>query len=139
RDMHRNTPRGDRPPGRVWNQIATQAGIPTRDDTGKLDDGHTRAGTASQNSRALTKPPVPARQTSHLGWSAWLAAALVIVLVGASINFLMPEDNDGNTTSEDSIALAPGTPDMSVFSQLQVATPMASPELYTPVHGPEYA
>lgn len=138
-DMHENTPRGNRPPRRVWNRIAAEAGIPQQESADSSTEPSIHSDKQTQDASPRTRPTSTPQPVTHLGWTSWLAAALVLVLVGASVNFLLPEDNGGDTTSDDSIALAPGTPDLSILEPLNLASPPASPELFIPDYGPEYA
>lgn len=141
-DMHARMPRGQRPSSRVWQQVQQQAGIPDSSANDRGAAGHATSrqqsrfaeiAHVSQGSRGTFAPKV------FQNWTALLTAALVVILIGTSVNFLLPESNNGSDSSEHSIALAPGTPDMSVFTNPGVATPSASPEAIAQTFGPEYA
>lgn len=134
-DMHQQMPRGNQPSSRAWSQFAQEAGIPTQTlEAGQVSaDSGTNATPRSHKQRIRSS--TSARSNSYLGWSTWLAVAIVVAIIGASANFLLPGIDGGDNTTENSIALAPGTPDL--FTAL--ASPSASPDLYSPVHGPEFA
>ena len=132
-NMHRDLPRGNQPSSRVWSQIAAEAGISEEDGP----DTRNANRSIGKTQAATRRRAMGSGRRSYLGWSTWLAAALVVVLIGAGVRFLVPENNPN--TREHSIALAPGTPDMSMFSSIEVATPFASPNAYVPEYGPEYA
>lgn len=142
-DMHQRTPRGNGPSARAWKQVKEAAGVESTETTEAQASGRPRRATRESRQRARLAGSGNgtsgryARSRSYLNWATWLAAALIVALIATNFYFLMPEDGDQGTGQH--IALAPGTPDLSVFPQLQVATPMASPGAYIPTYGPEHA
>lgn len=139
-EMHAEMARGSRPSCQVWNTITRQAGIDTQvADRNQSGSAPSFTNTARRQSNEIPGA-MPTQSPSYLNWSTWLAVALVVLLIAASINFLMMPD-DQNDPPEKSIALAPGTPDMSSQVTAEIASPVASPgyEEYIPVYGPEFA
>lgn len=135
-DMHHCTPRGNGPSARAWKQVQEAAGIESTESAAAQTSGH-RQRASRESGSANRIPGRHARSRSYLNWATWLAAALIVGLIATNFYFLMPEDGDQGTGQH--IALAPGTPDFSIFPQLQVATPIASPGAYIPTYGPEHA
>lgn len=139
-EMHAEMARGSRPSCQVWNTITRQAGIDTQvADRNQSGSAPSFTNTARRQSNEIPGA-MPTPSSSYLNWSTWLAVALVVLLIAASINFLMMPD-DQNDPPEKSIALAPRTPDMPSQVTAEIASPVASPgwDLYIPVHGPEFA
>lgn len=136
REMHQQMPRGNRPSSRAWKLLAEQASI---EESVRDGSRPVLSTVRKRTSSGDHEPQVSGGLNRHLGWSTWLAAALMVILIGASVNFLMPVRNDGGNIAEHSIALAPGTPDLSALQPGEVASPSASPDMYIPVHGPEFA
>lgn len=140
-DMHAGMARGSRPSSHVWDTIALHAGIDAlaaeRDHPG---GSHT--GTESEHGQPSgTSTRTLQRPSSHVGWSTWLVAAMVVVLAGASMNSVVRDRQKTDHLPTISIALAPGTPAASSIVPAAAASPVGSPgwDPYIPVHGPEFA
>lgn len=136
-DMHQQMPRGNRPGARAWNQVAEAAGIP-QGDADVVSTSATHHDFTQAEERMRGSYGAMSESSGHLGWTTWVAAALIVAMIGASFWYLQPESGDD---PYDSIALAPGTPDSSTLEPLALASPSASPRAdeYIPVYGPEFA
>lgn len=138
RDMHRQMPLGNQPSSRAWHLIAEKASI--QDQAGSVGTNAARSEPEGAQKQPLSfrSAQPQARATGHLGWSTWLAAALVVALLAGTVTYLMPDNQRGENGNDDSIALAPGMQDAASITPSSDATPASTPYEYIPTYGPEH-
>ncbi|MCA9833892.1 MAG: hypothetical protein KC435_08110 [Thermomicrobiales bacterium] len=128
--LHRRMPRGEMPSARVWSQVNArlqESRVETNADVNPLADQPTPVvAESTPHPPHRRTAPIAKSHTDYLRWSSWFAVAILIGALGIGWYSLMTPAND----SQNSIALAPTTPDVSAVASNQIATPAASPQVY---------
>lgn len=135
--MHQHTYRGSKPTAGLWNDIRSQmhpenatmaAPNPTPEHVAP------RRRSAMINTQASVVRPGSGSRTPRRNASAWIALALVMMLVASGLYLNQALQRD---TSDQQIAWAPGTTTSNPNDEIMVASPPASPSAIE--YGPEFA